>query len=86
MIVNHFHHLPTSPLEHSTTPPLHHFNHFNHSTTTPPLLPSVRVQGWSLLQLVPLRGTTIGAETCRGSETKVRVYEAADRESVTIDS
>ena len=29
------------------------------------------------LQLVPLRGTTIGAETSRGSETKERVYEAA---------
>ena len=31
----------------------------------------------TLLQLVPLRGTTIGAETRRGSETKERVYEAA---------
>ena len=31
----------------------------------------------TLLQLVPLRVTTIGAETCRGSETKERVYEAA---------
>ena len=37
----------------------------------------IRAPLFSLLQLVPHRGTTIGAETCRGGETKERVYEAA---------